>query len=67
MSNDEDVIICGLECIRDISTQEYESLHLYFTKICEVTYACSMNDSPKVSAQSFEFWTTLVEDETERV
>ena len=50
MSNDEDVITSGLECIRDISTQEYEYLHFYFKKICEVTYNCSINDSPKVSA-----------------
>jgi len=25
------------------------------------------SDSPKVGAQAFEFWTTLAEDETERL
>ena len=65
--NDEEVIVSCLDLLREISTQEYEYVQYYFKKICEVTYICSKNDSPKVGAQSFEFWTTLIEDETERI
>ena len=38
----------------------------YFTKICEATAALAKHSSPKVGAQAYEYWTTLVEDETER-
>jgi hypothetical protein len=35
--------------------------------ICRVTEAATKNLSARVGAQAFEFWTTLAEDETERV
>lgn len=55
-----------LTCLREISTQEYDSIQYYFDKICESTSNASTNQSDKVGAQAFEFWTTLIEDETER-
>lgn len=63
----EEIVEHALICIREIMTQEYEIMQVYFNKICEVTSACAKHSSPKVGAQAYEFWTTLVEDETERV
>jgi len=57
----------ALHCIREVTTQEYETIQFYFNKICEVTANCAKHISPKVGAQAYEYWTTLVEDETERV
>ena len=54
-------------CLREISTQEYQYLHLYFAQICEKTSVGAKHPSPKVGSQAYEFWTTLVEDETERI
>jgi len=42
-------------------------MQFYFSRICEATSALSKHPSPKVGAQAFEYWTTLVEDETERM
>jgi importin subunit beta-1 len=65
--NEEEIIESCLASLRDISTQEYDSIQYYFDKICEVTSQASQNPSDKVGAQAFEFWTTLIDDETERV
>ena len=39
----------------------------YFTQICDATINGVNNTSDKVGARAFEYWTTLVEDETERL
>jgi importin subunit beta-1 len=65
-SADDDIIESCLVCLREISTQEYDSIQYYFEEICQRTSAASTNQENKVGAQAFEFWTTLVEDETER-
>ena len=63
---DEDIIEGCLTCLREISTQEYDSIQFYFDEICAVTSNAAANQADKVGAQAFEFWTTLIEDETER-
>ena len=62
----EEIVENALHCIREITTQEYTSVKHYFNKICEVTSMLSKHSSPKVGAQAYEYWTTLIEDETER-
>ena len=62
----EEIVDNALQCLREITTQEYESMTFYFEKICAATSALSKHPSMKVGAQAFEYWTTLVEDETER-
>ena len=56
----------ALQCLRDFTTQEYENIQYYFQQICELTAMCAKHPDPKVGAQAYEYWTTLVEDETER-
>jgi hypothetical protein len=53
--------------LTDITTQEYEHMQQYFKNICDATIAGVNNSSDKVGARAFEYWTTLVEDETERL
>ena len=65
-SGDDEIIVNCLMSLREISTQEYESIQFYFTKICEVTSNASQNENAEVGASAFEFWTTLIDDETER-
>jgi importin subunit beta-1 len=63
---DDDIIESCLACLREISTQEYDSIQYYFDEICQRTSEAAINPEGKVGAQAFEFWTTLIEDETER-
>jgi len=42
------------------------SIQYYFSRICSVTGRLAEHPASKVGAQAYEFWTTLVEDETER-
>lgn len=62
----EEIVENALQCLREITTQEYESIQYYFDKICAVTSTLAKHPSSKVGAQAYEYWTTLVEDETER-
>jgi len=63
---DEEVREYALHCLREIGSNEYDSLQYYFQMICEVTALSAKSDCGKVGAQAFEFWTTLAEEETER-
>lgn len=63
----EEINEFAMMCLRDLSTQEYDYLHLYFQTICEKTSQGAKNPSPKVGSQAYEFWTTLIQDETERI
>lgn len=65
-SPDEEVQESALHCLREIGTQEYEFVELYFEQICQTTAAATKSKNNKVGAQSFEFWTTLAEEEAER-
>ena len=65
-TNDEDTQESVLQCLAEVSTQQYEHLQHYFSKICLLTQAATRNPQPKVGALAYEFWTTLIEDETER-
>lgn len=65
-SNDEETQESVLQCLAEISTHEYEHLQHYFSKICQLTQAATRSPQPRVGALAYEFWTTLVEDETER-
>ena len=56
----------GLECLRDISVQEYDSVQHYFLEICQVTEAATHSTSSKVGAMAFEFWSTFAEEELYR-
>jgi importin subunit beta-1 len=62
----EEIVENALHCLREITTQEYECMQFYFNKICEVTANLAKHPSSRVGAQAYEYWTTLVEDETER-
>ena len=66
-SQNEEIVENALHCIRELTTQEYECMQFYFNRICEATSVLAKHPSPKVGAQAYEYWTTLVEDETERV
>jgi importin subunit beta-1 len=46
---------------------EYDSVEAYFQQICQTTAAAANSENDKVGAQAFEFWTTLAEEEQERV
>lgn len=63
---DEEIVESALHVIREVMTQEYEVMQFYFNEICEATARCASHSTNKVGATAFEFWTTLVEDETER-
>ena len=63
---DEEILEYALQCLREISTQEYESIQWYFPRLCAATARLAEHPASKVGAQAYEFWTTLVEDETER-
>lgn len=63
---DEEIQEFALHCLREISTQEYDSVQHYFEAICQVTEAASKSESSKVGAIAFEYWTTLAEEEYER-
>lgn len=65
-NQNEEIVDNALQCLREFTTQEYESIQFYFMKICEVTAMCAKHPDIKVGAQAYEYWTTLVEDETER-
>ena len=49
-SKDDDIIESCLTCLREISTQEYDSIQYYFDKICEVTSTAATNPADKVGA-----------------
>jgi len=49
-ANDEDIQESVLQCLTEISTQEYESLQHYFSKICVLTQTASTHPSPRVGA-----------------
>jgi hypothetical protein len=62
----EEIVENALYCLREYMTQEYEVMQDYFQKLCMATSTLAKHPSSRVGAQAFEFWTTLVEDETER-
>ena len=47
---DEEVQESALHCLRDIATQEYEYLELYFAEVCQVTEASTKSESSRVGA-----------------
>ena len=47
---EEEIMQYGLECLRDIAVQEYESVSFYFLEICQVTEAATKSTSCKVGA-----------------
>ena len=49
-SNDEETQEYILQCLAEISTQEYESIQHYFSKICLLTQTASTHPSPRVGA-----------------
>lgn len=57
----------ALTCLSDVTTQEYDKVVDYFDQICAVTASGAKHQSSKVGARAYEYWTTLVEDETERI
>ena len=63
----EEVVVNVLTCLREITIQEYDYIQYYFEKIGTITFALAMHPSSRVGAQAFEYWTTLVEEETERL
>ena len=65
-SPNEEIAENALACLTDITTQEYENIDEYFLRMCEATYLAASHTSPKIGARAFEYWTTLIEDETER-
>jgi len=62
----EEILDHALQCLREISTLEYESIQWYFDRIWQATSQLAEHPAPRVGAQAYEFWTTLTEDETER-
>jgi importin subunit beta-1 len=64
---DEEVQEYGLHCLREISIQEYDSVHFFFQRICEVTGNSTKSSSSRVGAQAFEYWTSMAEEETDRL
>ena len=62
----EEILVHALQCLREISTLEYESIQWYFDRIWSTTSQLAEHPAPEVGAQAYEFWTTLTEDETER-
>lgn len=65
--SNEEIVENALHCIREITTQEYETMQYYFDQICLATSTLAKHPSSKVGAQAYEYWTTLIEDETERI
>lgn len=65
--SNQEIVENALHCLREISTQEYESIQYYFDKMWMATSTLAKHPASGVGAQAFEYWTTLVEDETERI
>lgn len=63
----EEIVEYALQCLREITTQEYDTMHFYFDQLGLATSTLAKHPASRVGAQAFEFWTTLVEDETERI
>ena len=56
-----------IQCLKDISVQQYEYLGIYFDRICGVIGLAMSQEAPdKVAAQAFEFWTALADEEITR-
>ena len=64
---DEDVRVIAMQTLVELGKQEYASVEFYFQRICEVTSHCAKSDDEKVGAQGIEFWTSLAEDELNRL
>lgn len=66
-SADEEVRESAINTLQEVGTLQYDSVEVYFKQICLVTAAAAKSESDKVGAQAFEFWTTLAEDEQNRI
>ena len=49
-SSDEEINEKGLQCLREVGTQEYDSLQFYFQQVCEVTGNSAKGDCGRVGA-----------------
>lgn len=66
-AQDETIRENAMQCLVEIGKQEYESVEFYFQKIAEVTSKAALNDETNVGAQGIEFWTSIAEEELERL
>lgn len=51
----------------DLSKQFYQYIAFYFNEIFALTQKFAQSDEQKVSAQAIEIWTTIAEEENEKL
>lgn len=56
-----------MQILVDLAKTFYESFEFYYDTICKITGQFALLDEERVSAQAIEVWTTLAEEECERL
>ena len=57
----------AMMCLVSVGVQEYESVGKYLEAISKLTEQTVANDESSVGAQAMEFWTSLAEEEYNRI
>ncbi|CDW87040.1 importin subunit beta-1-like [Stylonychia lemnae] len=63
----EEIRVIAMQTLVEVGRQEYEFIKFYFQKICEVTALAAKSDLERLGAQGIEFWTSLAEEEAQRI
>jgi len=66
-ANDEEVQEVSMQIFVDLSKHFYQYLSFYFNELFALTQKFSQSDEQKVSAQAIEIWTTIAEEESEKL
>jgi importin subunit beta-1 len=64
---DESTRITGMQIVVEMARQEYENIQHYFVKFCDLTANAAKNDVESIGALALEFWTSLAEEEHQRI
>lgn len=64
---DEEIQEVGLQILVEICKVYYEKIDSYFVPLAQVTGTLARNNQEKVGAQGIEVWTTIAEEEFDRI
>lgn len=65
--DDEEIQEVSMQIFVDLSKTFYEQVEFFYQSLCRVTGDFAKSDEEKVSAQAIEVWTTIAEEEQERL
>jgi len=66
-SNDEEVQEIAMQILVDLAKTFYDIVQFYFEPFCRITGQFAHLDEERVSAQAIEVWTTIAEEEADRL